>query len=225
MVPLVTMSGITKDYRLGATVVPALRGVDLTLQAGEFTAVWGPSGSGKTTLLNLIGTIDLPSSGRLCIQGKDVGDLSDNARAELRNHFIGFVFHGFNLIPVLSALENVMLPLQSKGVGSAVARQAAVQRLAEVGLSGFVKLDAYDYQRYGTVAGTVVFLSLDLGVGGGQRTAVYLVKIALDGTEVGRGELRGQVKLGMTGQADIVTGQECLLTLLVKGLRLTISLG
>ena len=88
-----------------------------------------------------------------------------------------------------------------------------------------IKLDAYDYQRYGSVAGTVVFLSPDSGVGEGQRTATYLVKIELAGHELGRGELHGQVKLGMTGQADIVTGQERLLALLVKKLRETISLG
>ena len=88
-----------------------------------------------------------------------------------------------------------------------------------------IKLDAYDYQRYGSVAGTVVFLSPDSGVGEGQRTATYLVKIELAGNELGRGELHGQVKLGMTGQADIVTGQERLLALLVKKLRQTISLG
>jgi adhesin transport system membrane fusion protein len=88
-----------------------------------------------------------------------------------------------------------------------------------------IKLDAYDYQHYGTVAGTVVFISPDSGVLAGQGMATYLVKVELAGDELGRGELRGQVKLGMAGQADIVTGQESLLVLLMKRLRQTISLG
>jgi HlyD family secretion protein len=94
-----------------------------------------------------------------------------------------------------------------------------------VGMPARIKLDAYDYQRYGTVAGTVVFLSPDSGIGEGQRTATYLVKIELAGNELGRGERRGQVKLGMTGQADIVTGQESLLMLLIKKIGQSISLG
>jgi HlyD family secretion protein len=94
-----------------------------------------------------------------------------------------------------------------------------------VGMPARIKLDAYDYQRYGTVAGTVVFLSPDSGIGEGQRTATYLVKIELAGDELGRGERRGQVKLGMTGQADIVTGQESLLVLLIKKIGQSISLG
>jgi HlyD family secretion protein len=95
----------------------------------------------------------------------------------------------------------------------------------QVGMPARIKLDAYDYQRYGTVAGTVVFLSPDSGTGDGHKPATYLVKIALAATELGRGELRGQVKLGMAGQVDIVTGQEHLLTLFVKKIRQSISLG
>lgn len=95
----------------------------------------------------------------------------------------------------------------------------------QVGMPARIKLDAYDYQRYGTVAGTVVFISPDSGLPAGQQTATYLVKIELEGEELGRGDLRGRVKLGMAGQADIVTGQESLLALLVKRLRQTISLG
>jgi hypothetical protein len=88
-----------------------------------------------------------------------------------------------------------------------------------------VKLDAYDYQRYGTAAGTVVFIAPDSGVSGGQLAAVYLVKIQLAGAEVGIGNFRGHIKLGMTGQAEVVTGQERLLSLLVKKIHQTISLG
>jgi len=135
---LVEMINIKKDYLLGETSVHALRGIDLSIDKGEFIAIWGPSGSGKTTLLNLIGAIDEPSSGQLFFEGREVVRLSDNMRAELRNRAIGFIFQGFNLIPVLSALENVMLPLQIKGKSSSEARDNAASRLYEVGLSAFM---------------------------------------------------------------------------------------
>jgi len=135
---LVKMIDIKKDYLLGETSVHALRGIDLSIDKGEFIAIWGPSGSGKTTLLNLIGAIDEPSSGQLFVEGREVVRLSDNMRSELRNRAIGFIFQGFNLIPVLSALENVMLPLQIKGKSSSEARDNAASRLDEVGLSAFV---------------------------------------------------------------------------------------
>lgn len=135
---LIETIGIKKDYRLGETVVHALRGVDMTIDKGEFVAVWGPSGSGKTTLLNLIGTIDEPSAGQVFIDGQEVALLSDNKRTELRNRSIGFIFQKFNLIPVLTALENVMLPLQIRGVSFSKAREKALHRLDEVELSDFV---------------------------------------------------------------------------------------
>ncbi len=135
---LIEMENITKDYHLGETVVHALRGIDLWIDQGEFIAIWGPSGSGKTTLLNLIGAIDEPTGGRLCIGGTEVRLLSDNKQSELRSGTIGFIFQGFNLVPVLSALENVMLPLQIKGASVKAARSKALDRLHEVGLSEFV---------------------------------------------------------------------------------------
>lgn len=138
MTLLTEMIDIKKDYFLGETVVHALRGIDLTIDKGEFVAIWGPSGSGKTTLLNLIGAIDQPTSGQFYIEGQEIKRLSDNKRTELRNRSIGFIFQGFNLIPVLSALENVMLPLQIKGTSSSDARDNALSRLDEVGLSAFV---------------------------------------------------------------------------------------
>jgi putative ABC transport system ATP-binding protein len=135
---LIKMEEIKKDYFLGETVVHALRGVDLIIDKGEFVAIWGPSGSGKTTLLNLIGTIDEASSGRLFIKGEEVKKLSDDRRTEFRNRSIGFIFQGFNLIPVLSALENVMLPLEIMGTSLSNVRETALKRLDEVGLSDFV---------------------------------------------------------------------------------------
>jgi len=136
---LIEMRDIKKDYLMGETSVHALRGVDLSIDKGEFIAIWGPSGSGKTTLLNLIGAIDEPSSGQLFVDGQEVVQLSDNMRAELRNRSIGFIFQGFNLIPVLSALENVMLPLEIRGASSSEVRGRALSRLDEVGLSDFVR--------------------------------------------------------------------------------------
>ena len=137
--PLIELKNVEKTYRLGETTVRALRGVDLNIDAGEFAAVWGPSGSGKTTLLNLIGAIDEPSKGEVFINGKNIKKMSDNKRSELRNRTIGFVFQGFNLVPVLTALENVMLPLQISGTGSTKAKETAMTRLADVGLKDFMR--------------------------------------------------------------------------------------
>ena len=120
--------------------------------SGEFVAVWGPSGSGKTTLLNLIGAIDEPTSGSLNLAGQDILALSDNQKSDLRNKMIGFIFQSFNLIPVLSALENVMLPLQIQGAPTSEAKTRATQRLNQVGLSEFIshrpdKLSGGQHQR------------------------------------------------------------------------------
>ncbi len=130
---------MTKDYRLGETIVHALRGVTLQIDEGEFVAVWGPSGSGKTTLLNLIGAIDEPTSGYLSFNGQEISKLSDNRKSELRTDSIGFVFQNFSLIPVLSALENVMIPLQIKGIPNAESRRRSIERLDQLGLTDFVK--------------------------------------------------------------------------------------
>ncbi|HUJ69115.1 MAG TPA: ABC transporter ATP-binding protein, partial [Syntrophorhabdales bacterium] len=135
---LIEMENIKKDYQLGEAIVHALQGVDLQIDKGEFVAIWGPSGSGKTTLLNLIGVVDEPTAGGLSIGGTDVRFLSDNKRSELRNEMIGFIFQGFNLVPVLSALENVMLPLQIKGASAREAKAKALRRLDEVGLGEFI---------------------------------------------------------------------------------------
>jgi putative ABC transport system ATP-binding protein len=136
---LIELQGVTKNYLLGETVVPALRGVTLQINQGEFVAVWGPSGAGKTTLMNLIGAIDDPTTGYLGLNGEDISTLSDDEKSELRNRNIGFIFQGFNLIPVLSAFENVMLPLQIQGLSMAEAEKRTLHRLEQVGLSGFLK--------------------------------------------------------------------------------------
>jgi len=132
--PLIELRGATKHYQIGERPVIALNGIDLVIRAREFVAIWGPSGSGKSTLCNLIGMLDSPTTGTVLLNGQEVNGLSDNARSELRNQMIGFVFQNFNLVPVLSALENVMLPLQIAGASASVARERALERLTEVGL-------------------------------------------------------------------------------------------
>jgi putative ABC transport system ATP-binding protein len=136
---LIQMEHVTKDYRLGETIVHALRGITLEIHEGEFIAVWGPSGSGKTTLLNLIGAIDEPTTGYLTFNGQDISKLSDNRKSELRTESIGFVFQNFNLIPVLSALENVMIPLQIQALSTGEAKNRSMDRLDQLGLTDFVK--------------------------------------------------------------------------------------
>ncbi len=133
--PLIELRRVYKYYQMGDERIAALRGISLRIQPGEFAAIWGPSGSGKSTLCNLVGLLDTPSSGTVHLEGQDVTTLADDRRSEVRNRAIGFVFQGFNLIPVLSALENVMLPLQIAGTSASLARLRALERLGEVGLA------------------------------------------------------------------------------------------
>ncbi|QQR73521.1 MAG: ABC transporter ATP-binding protein [Holophagales bacterium] len=134
-VPVFSARGLTKRYRLGDTVVEALRGVDLEVAPGEVLVVAGPSGSGKSTLLHLLGTLDEPDAGQLVIGGRPVAALGDGERTRLRRSRLGFVFQSFNLLPVLTAIENVELPLWLAGVGSRERRERARELLAEVGLA------------------------------------------------------------------------------------------
>ena len=126
---------VSRSYLLGETEVTALRSVDLQIESGEFTAITGPSGSGKSTLCHLIGAIDHPTSGRVKINGRDLSSLPDDQLSEHRNRSIGFIFQSFNLIPVLTALENVCLPLQLRGVDSRKDRATALELLAGLGLA------------------------------------------------------------------------------------------
>jgi putative ABC transport system ATP-binding protein len=136
---LIELDQITKQYQLGETAVEALRGINEQIQQGEFLAIWGPSGSGKTSLLNIIGMIDSPSSGSLKLDGQDITHLPHTQLAVLRNQKIGFIFQNFNLVQVLSALENAMLPLQIRGVKNSVAKQKALARLEELGIGALAK--------------------------------------------------------------------------------------
>ena len=133
--PLIELRQVYKDYHLGETTIRALRGIDLRIESGELVAIWGPSGSGKSTLCNIIGMLDTPSSGSVLFEDDDVSGLSDEKRSELRNKTLGFVFQTFNLIPVLSALENVILPLEISGESGVTARKKAMRQLADLGLS------------------------------------------------------------------------------------------
>jgi putative ABC transport system ATP-binding protein len=135
MVPIVELSGVKKTYRLGATTVHALRGVDLALRAGEFTALVGASGSGKSTLLNLVGCLDQPDAGSVRLEGTEVAGLSDDQKSALRNRKIGFIFQSFNLVPVLTVVENVELPLViNPDVPAGERRDRALSALDDVGL-------------------------------------------------------------------------------------------
>lgn len=131
---LIELKSVSKTYQLGDTTIKALDDVTVGFNRGEFTAVWGPSGSGKTTLLNLIGTIDEPDEGMILINGREVSSMTDNEKSDYRNNTIGFIFQNFNLIPVLTALENVMLPLQIRHEKNSVAKEKAMKRLDDVGL-------------------------------------------------------------------------------------------
>ena len=136
MAPLIVCEDLWKIYRIGDVEVQALRGINLTIDRGEFVAVMGTSGSGKSTLMNLLGCLDKPSRGRYRLDGLDVSTANPDLLADLRNRQIGFVFQNFNLIPRTSALENAQLPLFYRGVSIKEQRRQAAAALQRVGLAG-----------------------------------------------------------------------------------------
>jgi putative ABC transport system ATP-binding protein len=133
------MSSIRKVYDTGKIQVEALRGIDLTVKKGEFVAVVGPSGSGKSTLLNLIGCLDSPTGGDYMLGGEPVAGLDRDELADVRNRRVGFVFQNFNLLPQLTALENVELPMLFGGVGRRERKRRALEHLEKVGLADRVE--------------------------------------------------------------------------------------
>ncbi|MBU0656167.1 MAG: ABC transporter ATP-binding protein [Gammaproteobacteria bacterium] len=137
MSTLIELKGITKTYGQGTASFLALRGVDLRIDEGDFVAVMGPSGSGKSTAMNIIGCLDVPSSGEFLFRNVHVEQLDRTERALLRRHFLGFVFQGFNLLARTTAQENVELPLLYRGEPAAVRREMAAAALAQVGLTGW----------------------------------------------------------------------------------------
>jgi putative ABC transport system ATP-binding protein len=133
----IELRGVTKVYGQGQAAFTALRGIDLTIQDGEFVAIMGPSGSGKSTVMNILGCLDVPSEGAYVFKGLHVESLSRTQRALLRRHYLGFVFQGFNLLARTSAIENVELPLLYRGERATVRHAAARAALAAVGLTGW----------------------------------------------------------------------------------------
>ena len=131
---ILKLTDICKDYVQGKEPVRVLKNVNLTVEQGEYLAIMGPSGSGKTTLMNLIGCLDVPTSGELELDGKKLQDLSDDDLAEIRNKHIGFVFQSFHLLPKMNALDNVALPLLYAGVSQKERRKRAEEALKAVGL-------------------------------------------------------------------------------------------
>ncbi len=132
--PLIVMKDVTRIYGSGQASMQALKGITLTISAGEFVAVMGASGSGKSTCLNILGCLDIPTSGIYLFQGIAVEDLTRNQRALLRRYYLGFVFQGYNLLNRTSALENVELPLVYRKIPAAKRRQTALEALEAVGL-------------------------------------------------------------------------------------------
>ncbi|HJW14274.1 MAG TPA: ABC transporter ATP-binding protein [Thermoanaerobaculia bacterium] len=132
---IIEMEGIRKVYDTGKVQVEALKGIDLAVAAGEFVAIVGPSGSGKSTLMNLIGCLDTPSDGRYRLAGEDVSKLGKDDLADVRNRRVGFVFQGFNLLPQISAFENVEMPLVFGGVAPKERRRRVEELMERVGLA------------------------------------------------------------------------------------------
>jgi putative ABC transport system ATP-binding protein len=133
---VVRLRDLKKIYGEGDTEVRALNGIDLDVAPGEFVALMGPSGSGKSTCLNVLGCLDVPTSGRYLFRDVDVGSLDSDQRALLRRHYIGFIFQNYNLLPRTSALENVELPLIYRNVATSARRALAMRALFDVGLAG-----------------------------------------------------------------------------------------
>ena len=132
--PLIELKDIYKIYQMGDEEVHANDGITLTIYKGEFVAIVGKSGSGKSTLMNIIGALDVPTSGSYYLGGEDVSDMSDDQLAQIRNRMIGFIFQQYNLLPKLNLLENVELPLLYAGVGREERRERAMASLERVGL-------------------------------------------------------------------------------------------
>jgi putative ABC transport system ATP-binding protein len=133
--PIIELTDVFKRYRVGEQEIVALNGINLSIDQGEYAAIIGPSGSGKSTLMHLLGCLDTPTSGRVLIEGNDVSTADANRLSEMRNSHIGFVFQSFNLLPKLSVLQNVELPMIYAGVSSRERRERALASIERVGLA------------------------------------------------------------------------------------------
>jgi putative ABC transport system ATP-binding protein len=134
MKTIIDIQEVWKIYDLGKVKVEAVRGIDLTIKEGEFISIMGPSGSGKSTLMNSIGCLDLPTRGRILLDGRDISKMSESDLAQIRGKMIGFIFQKFNLISTLTALENVMLPMTFQNIPKEIRRERAIHLLSLVGL-------------------------------------------------------------------------------------------
>ena len=139
MIPLIEFKDIYKIYQMGDSQVRAIDGINMTVQKGEFLAIVGPSGSGKSTCMNIIGCLDVPTSGQYFLDGKDVSCMNDNELAQIRNKKLGFIFQQYNLIPKLSVLQNVELPLLYAGLSEKEQKKRALISLERVGLADKAK--------------------------------------------------------------------------------------
>jgi len=137
--PVVVFENVSKVYRVGEISIPALKGISLRIPGRRFSMILGPSGSGKTTLLNMVGCLDQPTDGRIEICGEKVGEISDDKISEFRAKNIGFIFQNFNLIPVLSALENIEYPLTLLKMNPSEQRERGMEMLESVGLAGHAR--------------------------------------------------------------------------------------
>ena len=144
---IVQLENVFKDYSQGREPVHVLHDISMTVEQGEYIAIMGPSGSGKTTLMNLLGCLDVPTSGKYYLEGQDIGTLSDDALADIRNNSIGFVFQNFHLLPKMTALDNVALPLLYRGIPLKDRRLRAEAALKLMGLGD--RLDFYPNQLSG----------------------------------------------------------------------------
>jgi putative ABC transport system ATP-binding protein len=135
MAAMISLENITKTYHLESLDVPVLKGINLSIESGEYVAIMGASGSGKSTLMNIIGCLDRPSSGQYFLAGQDLTTLDDDELADIRNQYIGFVFQQFNLLPRLTSLANVMLPMIYADVDKSQRVEQATEALVQVGLS------------------------------------------------------------------------------------------
>lgn len=131
---IISMKGITKTYKMGQNIVRALSGIDMAIKRGEYVAIIGPSGSGKSTLMNIIGALDSPSDGRYSLNGTEISSYSEGELASIRNKEIGFIFQTFNLLPRMTAWENVALPLIYAGTSTEQRKKLALEKLQQVGL-------------------------------------------------------------------------------------------
>ena len=131
---VIHLDNVWKTYKMGEVEVNALRGVSLDINRGEFVAITGSSGSGKSTMMNLVGCLDLPSKGTIFLENKDISNMPESDLAQIRGKMIGFIFQQFHLIPTLTALENVMLPLEFQNIPDDTARRKAIEILGKVGL-------------------------------------------------------------------------------------------